>query len=458
MQIHAPTARLPDGWADDVLLDIGGDGRIREVESGVRPPADAERLAGALVPGMPNLHSHAFQRAFAGFSERRGAGGEDSFWTWRKVMYDFVSRVTPEQAEAVAAWLYVEMLKAGYTAVGEFHYLHHDADGNPYASLTEMSERVITAARTAGIAITHLPVLYRHGGFGGQPPAGVQVRFLNDAERFARLLRELHTRHGGSPDVRIGIAPHSLRAVTPDLLRELLPALDELDAKAPVHVHIAEQVQEVEDCIAWSGARPVRWLLDNVAVDRRWCLVHATHMDDDETTALAASGAVAGLCPTTEGNLGDGLFPAPAWFAAGGRFGIGSDSHVSVSPVEELRLLEYGQRLALRRRALLDPSGCGHIGASLWLAAAAGGAQALGRDTGAIAVGRMADLLVLDPDHPALPGKHGDLLLDAAVFAGNVNPVRDVMVGGNWRVRDGHHPREEELFAAFRLVLAEVRG
>ena len=458
MLLHAPSARLAEGWADEVEITIGTDGRIAGIRNGVPPAPSAERLAGPVIPGMPNLHSHAFQRAFAGFSERRGVGAQDSFWTWRQVMYDFVARVTPEQAEAIAAWLYVEMLKAGYTTVGEFHYLHHDTDGQPYANRAEMSERVIGAARDTGIAITHLPVVYANGGFGGQPPGGAQRRFVHDADGFAALLETLFARHRDTPGVRIGIAPHSLRAVTPKLLAVVLGELSRHDASAPVHIHIAEQTQEVDDCLAWCGRRPVQWLLDETGVDRRWCLVHATHLDDDETARLAASGAVAGICPTTEGNLGDGLFPALPYFAAGGRFGIGSDSHVSVSPVEELRLFEYGQRLVHRRRALLDVDAHNrHVGAGLWLAAAGGGAQALGRDAGIIATGRHADLLVLDPETPALFDKTGELLLDALVFAGNVNPVRDVMVGGNWCVRDRRHPREEALLTRYKKALAAVR-
>ncbi len=459
MRLHAPCARLPDGWANDVLLDIDANGRIATITPDTPAPPDAERVAGPLLPGMPNLHSHAFQRAFAGFSERCGSGGEDSFWTWRQVMYDFVARVTPEQAEAIAAWLYMEMLKSGYTAVGEFHYLHHDADGRHYSDIAEMSERVIAAAHATGIAITHLPVVYANGGFGGQPPGGAQRRFVNDDESLARLLQVLFQRHRDTPGVRIGIAPHSLRAVTPELLRDALSILHAHDAGAPVHLHIAEQTREVDECIAWCGRRPLRWLLDEVGVDARWCLVHATHIDDGETADLAASGAIAGICPTTEGNLGDGLFPALPYLGAGGRFGIGSDSHISVSPIEELRLFEYGQRLLHRRRALLGvDAGNPHAGAGLWLSAAAGGAQALGRATGAIAPGLHADLLVLDPETPTLYAKNGDFLLDAMVFAGNVNPVRDVMVGGQWRVRNRHHPHEEALLPRFRAAQAEVHA
>ncbi|MCG8693780.1 MAG: formimidoylglutamate deiminase, partial [Minwuiales bacterium] len=321
---------LADGWARDVVLKIDDAGWL----AAVRPAAvgDAgERVAGPVIPGMPNLHSHAFQRAMAGLGERAGPTG-DSFWTWRQVMYDFVGRLGPDAVEAIAAQLYVEMLKAGFTAVGEFHYLHHDPSGRPYADPAELSHRVIAAARRTGIGITHLPVLYAHGGFGGQPAADGQRRFLNDADGFFRIVDSAFAEADGDSQIAVGIAPHSLRAVTPDLLAEALRMLDARDTAAPVHIHIAEQTKEVDDCVAWSGARPVDWLFDNVDVDDRWCLVHATHMTEGETMRLATSGAVAGLCPTTEANLGDGLFPAPAYLRAGGRYGVGSDSHISVSP------------------------------------------------------------------------------------------------------------------------------
>ncbi len=456
--LFAETALLADGWARDVLFEIAADGSLEAVvpEAAADPRTrHAPRAAGPVLPGMPNLHSHAFQRAMAGLTERRGEGEGDSFWTWRQVMYGFVGRLTPPQVEAIAAQLYVEMLKAGYTAVGEFHYLHHDVDGRPYADPAEMSLRVIAAARTAGIGLTHLPVLYGFGGFGGQPAGEGQRRFLHDLDRFLVLVADLMKRHAGDPQVRVGIAPHSLRAVTPRLLADAVGGLAALDAGAPVHIHVAEQTKEVDDCLAWSGARPVEWLLGHLPVDARWCLVHATHMSEAETAALVASGAVAGLCPTTEANLGDGLFPAGAFLGAGGALGIGSDSHVSVSPVEELRWLEYGQRLFHRRRNLLtgaDPS----VGETLYRAALAGGAQALARPIGRLAAGARADLVVLDPETPALLAKGTGHLLDAAIFAGNVNPVRDVMVGGRWLVQEREHAAEHAVQARFRASVAAL--
>ena len=360
-------------------------------------------------------------------------------------MYDFVSRVTPEQVQSITEQVYVEMLKAGYTAVAEFHYLHHDRNGQPYGNLTELSDRIIAAAQSTGIAVTHLPVLYAHDGFGGKSPASGQRRFVNNIERYAQLLQALFRNYGNHSNVRIGAAAHSLRAVSPELLHQMVKALDGLDAAAPIHIHIAEQQKEVSECEAWCGQRPLAWLFDNIGVDRRWCLVHATHVVDGEMQRLAASGAVAGLCPTTEANLGDG-----------GTFGVGSDSHVSVSPAEELRWLEYGQRLLHQRRVLLTRGGSSSVGADLYEHAVEGGAQACGVAGGGLAVGKRADLVVLDRHAPVLIDKREDLLLDAFVFAGNRNAVKDVMVGGRWRVVDARHVREDEILGRFREALNQL--
>lgn len=451
--LFAPAALLPDGWAEAVRFELAADGSLATVTPGASADG-AERLAGPVLPGMPNLHSHAFQRALAGFAEVADPGrpGGD-FWTWRETMYRFLDRMGPDELEAVATQLYVEMVKAGYTGVAEFHYVHHAPDGRPYADRAELALRLIAAARTAGIGLTLLPVLYAHSGFGGQPPVEGQRRFVNDVPAILALIDRLRAATAGDPQVRVGLAPHSLRAVTPEELDEAVAGLHSGDPSAPVHIHIAEQTKEVEDCLAWSGARPVDWLYDRAPVDRRWCLIHATHMTQGETRRLAVSGAVAGLCPTTEANLGDGLFPLPDFLAAGGALGIGSDSHISVSPVEELRWLDYGQRLTLRRRLIAAGPTQPHAGASLWGRALAGGARALGRPVGALAAGRRADLLVLDPDHPALVARAGDGLLDALVFAGNSNPVRDVMIGGRWQVREGRHAAEAETAARYRRAL-----
>lgn len=444
----------PDGWVSPAWIEIDGAGAIAAVRA-ERPQAPAdERIKGHAIPGMANVHSHAFQRAMAGLAEH-GGPAEDNFWSWREVMYRFLARLTPDDVEAIAAQLYVEMVKAGYTAVGEFHYLHHDRDGRPYADRAELARRIVAAARTAGIGLTLLPSLYAAGGFGGALPTQGQRRFVADADDILALIQTLASEHAQDPQVRLGAAPHSLRAVPPGALRQLIDGLEAIDAAAPIHIHAAEQTKEVEECVAWSNARPVEWLLANCAVGERWCVVHATHMAASEVNALAASGAAAGLCPTTEGNLGDGLFALPAYLAANGRFAIGSDSHVSVSPIEELRWLEYGQRLSARRRNVIAAKGQSS-GALLYRSALAGGAQAMARPIGAIAPGRRADIVVLDADHPSLGGRSGDGVLDAYVFSGNVSPVRSVMVGGNWVVRDGRHAKEAEVAERYRRVVARL--
>ena len=452
---HADLALLPEGWRRDVCLTVDPDGFIASVA-----PADSAgesiRLAGPVLPGMPNLHSHAFQRAMAGLTERAGPG-EDSFWTWRNVMYRFVDRLGPTQVRAIATQLYIEMLKAGYTAVGEFHYLHHRPDGRPYDDLAEMSQQILAAARQAGIGLTHLPVLYGFGGFGGAAAGQGQRRFLNDPERFLALLDRVKEAVGRDPQFAVGVAPHSLRAVTPETLRAVLSGLGADGARVPIHIHVAEQTKEVEDCLAWSASRPVAWLLDECPVGDNWCLVHATHIDEREVDGLARCGAVAGLCPTTEANLADGLFPAGAFLAKGGSFGIGSDSHVSVSPVEELRWLEYGQRLVKGRRNILaGAEPVGSVGRRLYEGALAGGAQALGRPIGRLEKGCRADLLVLDPECPALAVGRPETLLDAVVFSGNRNPVKDVMVGGRWVVRDRRHEAEDAVLAAYRQATEQL--
>jgi formimidoylglutamate deiminase len=449
--LFAETALLPDGWAADVRIDIDPSGDIVAVEADAAP-GTAQRLAGPVLPGMPNLHSHAFQRAMAGLAEI-GEGAPGSFWSWREVMYRFANLIGPDEVEAIAAQLYVEMLKAGYTAVCEFHYLHHDKDGTPYADPAELSWRIGAAAARAGIGLTHLPVLYRHGNFGAAPPHDGQRRFLNSPDAVLGLAGTVAKAWAGDRQRRIGLAPHSLRAVAPADLSALIEGSAGLDASMPIHIHVAEQIREVEDCLAWSGRRAVAWLLDHAPVDRRWCLIHATHADPAELAGIAARGAVAGLCPTTEGNLGDGVFGLTGFLAAGGRWGIGTDSHVSVNPVEELRWLEYNQRLAHRRRNLASAPGRS-TGVALWRAALDGGARAAGRRIGRIEVGARADLVVLDAEHPLLWGKHGDRLLDALVFAGNAPLVRDVMVGGTWRVEGRQHPQEEEIAASYRRALA----
>lgn len=399
----ADWALTPAGWVRDVLLEADARGTLLRVEpgAGARDAAgDVERLDGVVVPGLPNVHSHAFQFALAGRAERAGPdhgapGGGDSFWTWREAMYGFLGDLDPDGIEAIATRLYRAMLARGYTAVGEFHYVHHAPDGRRYADPAETSRRLLRAAETAGIGITLLPVYYEDGGFGGTAPGERQRRFLHDPDGFAGLLEALAPEFRDRPDRRLGIAPHSLRAARPERLRAAVAALDRLDPTAPLHIHVAEQPKEVADCLAWCGRRPVELLFDTVPVDARWCLVHATHLSESERQAIARSGAVAGLCLTTEANLGDGLFPAAAYLAEGGAIGIGSDSHVSVDPAEELRWLENGQRLFSGRRTVLADGPGASVGVGLLQRVCRGGAAALGRPIGALEPGRRADFVVL---------------------------------------------------------------
>ena len=363
-KFHFASALTPDGWKSDVTVAVGADGMIDDVTNG----GGGERISGIAVPAMPNVHSHAHQRFMLGLAERAGPSA-DSFWTWREAMYGFALRLSPEDLEAVAAQLYVEMLKAGFSVVGEFQYLHHQPDGTPYADPAEMSLRCLTAADQAGIAITILPTLYAFGGFGGQPPVAGQRRFINGAERFLKIVDQLSIQVGALS--RVGISPHSLRAVTPDVLREVIAALP---PDAPIHIHAAEQVKEVEDCLAFCGLRPVELLMREFDLSGRWTAIHATHMTAAETEALARSGAIAGLCPTTESNLGDGIFPAVDYMRDGGGIAIGSDSHITVSPAEDLRMLEYSQRLRDRTRNALAAGPGQSTGRTLYEAALKGGA------------------------------------------------------------------------------------
>ncbi|PPC75496.1 formimidoylglutamate deiminase [Pokkaliibacter plantistimulans] len=445
-------ALLPDGWASNVRITVSSQGMIEHIE--VNTSADgAEHLCGPLLPGMPNLHSHAFQRAMAGLAEVAG-NPQDSFWTWRDLMYRMLGNMQPEDVSAIATQLYIEMLKAGYTSVAEFHYLHHDIHGQPYTNPAELGLRISEAAAQTGIGLTLLPVMYAHSGFGGQSPMEGQRRFINSIDSYSRLLNQLSDQLARQPLQRTGLCFHSLRAVTPDQLHSLLNHFP--DTSLPVHIHIAEQMKEVNDCLSWSGQRPVEWLLNNTAVDQRWCLVHATHLNDEECRRLATSQAIAGLCITTEANLGDGIFPATEYLTAGGQFGIGSDSHVSVSMMEELRWLEYGQRLRDQKRNRLTHPQQKHVADYLYQGALQGGAQALGQPIGRLEAGYRADWLVIDGQAPFIASSHPDDVLNRWLFAGNSRQIRDVMVGGKWQVRDGHHGLEEQAAERFMVTLRKL--
>lgn len=442
-------ALLPGGWREKVRISWDA-GRITAVEPDFDGPAEV-RIAGALVPGTGNLHSHAFQRGFAGLTERRGAAS-DHFWTWREAMYRFAGAMTPERLQAIAALAQVEMLESGFTAVAEFHYVHHQPDGRPYDDPAAMAVAVAAAAAETGIGLTMLPVFYAHGGFGDRPTGEGQKRFVCDPDLFARIVEGASAAVAGLAAGRVGIAPHSLRAANVAELR----LLTEMYGDGPVHIHIAEQTAEVADCEAATGRRPVDYLFDSLPVDSRWCLIHATHVTAGEVARMAASGAVAGLCPITEADLGDGIFPAVDYATLAGRWGVGSDSNVLISLPQELRLLEQSQRLRDRARNRLAKPPLS-TGRTLFESAAAGGAQALGLPIGRIEAGAGADFVVLDDTHPALVGRSGDALLDAWIFAAATNPVRDVYVSGRQVVRDGRHiarPAAEAAFAAVARALA----
>lgn len=423
------TALLPTGWADNVRISML-DGLISAVEIDAAAEAGDECHAIA-IPGLANVHSHAFQRGMAGLAEYRAREG-DNFWSWRDVMYRFLDRLNPDDVEAICAMAYVEMLEGGYTHVGEFHYLHNDVTGAPYSNREEMAVRVAAAASAADIGLTLLPVFYAHSNFGGASPDHGQRRFISDVDGFERLFSACGPLLAQGD--RLGIAPHSLRAVT----EQELKALVEMHPQGPIHIHAAEQEQEVQDSIAWSGARPVEWLLDHADIDARWCLVHATHLTDAETDLLAASGAVAGLCPITEANLGDGIFPAKRYLAAGGCIATGSDSNILIDPAQELRALEYSQRLAHRARNVLANDNYPSVARRLFEATLAGGARAMAIDQG-LAVGNSADLVTLNGNHPALQGRSGDRILDNWVFAARNSCVDQVWRRGRKCVSEGRH-------------------
>ncbi|MBD8166402.1 formimidoylglutamate deiminase [Erwinia persicina] len=449
-RFFAPRALLAAGWQHNVVIEVDPQGMILATTANSTPEG-AQRLNGIVLPAMANLHSHAFQRAMAGLAEVAG-DPQDSFWTWRDLMYRMVQRLSPQQVGAIATHLYIDMLKGGYTQVAEFHYLHHQPDGHPFSD-DAMLQQLILAAEQSGIGQTLLPVLYSYAGFGCQPAQPGQKRFIQDTQQYLAQQQRLQTLIAGRPLHNQGVCFHSLRAVSERQMREVL---DNSPGDWPVHLHIAEQEKEVNDSLAWSGERPVSWLLDRFDVNPRWCLVHATHLDEDEIRRLAASQAVAGLCPTTEANLGDGIFPATEYVAQGGRWGIGSDSHVSLDIVEELRWLEYAQRLRDRRRNRIVTAQQASVGDVLFQQALAGGAQACGVKTGSLQPGFRADWLVLGGD--ALLDNTPDVsLLNRWLFAGQRTQIQDVFVAGQQRITAGQHARQAETDAGLRDALEALR-
>lgn len=457
--VIAPWARVQQAWQENVLLQWDQQGTLVKVESNYQPEPNSSipRLSGPVIAGMPNLHSHAFQSAMSGLTEYRGQT-QDSFWSWRDLMYRFASKLEPQHIEAIATWLYIQMLKSGYTSVCEFHYTHHQASGQAYSPISLLAQAVMQAASHSGIGITMLPVLYQYSGFGAQPPQAAQGRFLNEPEQLLRILLELQKQHPISAQRAYGVAPHSLRAVSPESLKQMVALMDQHFPNSPIHIHIAEQTAEVEACVALHQQRPVEWLLNHMEVNERWCLVHATHLTEAEVQRAAASCSVAGLCLTTEANLGDGIFPARDYLAAQGRIGVGSDSHIAVDWRAELRLLEYGQRLLHRQRNVLWQADQPQVADFLFDASVAGGAQATGRRVNGLAVGQQADFLVLNADDPILAEHSSDTWLSALVFSERAGsqPICDVYVAGQTVITDGHHAQEDQAWQNYRQTLRHL--
>jgi formimidoylglutamate deiminase len=458
---HLESVLLPHGWARDALVSIADDGHITAIESSAGPThehsAEAERIPGFVVPGMPNAHSHAFQRGMAGNTEYR-LSARDSFWTWRQAMYALANRIQPDDLKTLATQLFIEMLKSGYTSVAEFHYLHRQPNGDPYPEGRGLWDAVIDASVVAGIALTLLPTLYQTSDFGAKPLRADQIRFGLETEWFLRAVeaRISAERRNAPATLRTGAAFHSLRAVPLATLREVATALRGIDTTLPLHIHVAEQVKEVDSCKLETGRRPIELLLDTGLLDEHWCLVHATHATPAEIQGMAASRAAVCVSISTEANLGDGFFDAARFLTLGGRICVGSDSQATVCPSEELRWMEYQQRLRKKRRTVLADKLNSHAGTRLWRDAAQHGSRAIGQRAGAIAVGRRADWVVLDGTHPSMAGAAAGTALDHLVFAGGSAAIRDVMVAGRWVVKDGHHAAELPLRGRFAELMTRL--
>lgn len=449
MTVWAEKALLETGWAENVLLEITAEGTIGSVRAG--EPAQAHKT-GILLASPANCHSHAFQRALAGMTEKRGPNPSDSFWTWRRLMFRFLDRLSPGDVEAIAAYVQMEMLEAGYAANVEFHYLHHQPGGMAYDNVAEMAERIVAASARTGIGLTLLPVHYQYGGCDKRPLGAGQIRFGNTLDAYAEVFeKSAEAITHLPPDSRIGVAPHSLRAIATEDIAHHVKLAD----GNPVHMHLAEQIAEVEDVLAAHAKRPVEWVLDTMELDARHCFIHCTQMLEHETLGLAQSGAVAGLCPITESSLGDGIFDGVNWFEAGGAIAVGSDSNIRISLSEELRTLDYSQRLRDHSRAALATAEKS-TGRRLFDAVNAGGASVSARNNGAIAVGRLADLMALDANAVDLAGKSGDMLLDCYIFTGDDHLVRDVWSAGRHVVKEGTHINRDEILRRYVQVMREV--
>ncbi len=445
--IHCPWLLSPSGWQADQVLQLDDNGLIVDVLSD-HDQADV-RLSGPVIPGMVNVHSHAHQRLMAGLSGRRSDSG-DSFWSWREQMYAAIGLLTPEDLKLLASWLYLELLEGGYTCQGEFHYPHRLGDAEPM----ESSLALIEAAEQVGSGLTLLPVWYRYGGFGNKPPGQQQLPFILNSQGYADLVGQLDALADQRDLLEVGLAPHSLRAVAAEELADLLKDFP----NRLVHIHIAEQPAEVEDCLKHHGCRPVTLLGRHIELDARWCLIHATHVDQSELSAITEAGSIVGLCPTTEADLGDGLFPAADFLGRGGRMAIGSDSNLHTSAAAELRLLEWGQRLVRHQRNVLAGGPGQHLGSSLWQHAASHGAKALGQGCGRLAPGYRADLVVLAAGHALLQGLEPESMLDTWIMAEQPGMIDEVWVAGQRQVQAGRHRLRSQLepgFVELRARLAD---
>jgi formimidoylglutamate deiminase len=450
MQIfYAKRAYIEQCWQENVQISVDEQGIISAIKSDISEK-NVPWINGPLIPGMPNLHSHAFQRAMAGLTEFAHAEQQDSFWSWRDKMYGMVDRLSPEHIRSITQYLYIEMLKAGYTSVAEFHYIHHDEQGKPYADIAEMAKQISAAADTCGIGLTITPALYSWSNFNDQPATHGQRRFINTTEQYLTLQQATAHAVSAKSHQYTGICFHSLRAVNSQQINEVLTAIP---TDRPIHIHISEQQKEVNDCLQWRGLRPVEYLYQHHTVDERWCLVHATHLTENEIQLIAQSKAVVGICTTTEANLGDGFFPLPEYLKLQGRFGIGSDSHVSVNVPEEIRWLEYEHRLKTQQRNCLLNGRSGSSGKMLYQNALIGGAQALGQPVGAIAVGKRADWLVLDAKNPFVATADSSAIFDRWLFGNTQQLITDVAVGGKWVIQNGHHAAEDSTNESFIRTL-----